>query len=346
MTCVDELLEAVDDLSKMMRECDVSALEDDALAKLHRRVKQVNPQVQTFLHELSAKQICLKSKMDRLKGFEQVAKDHPEFVCPISHALMHDPVLAVDGCSYERRQIEALFDRGNTMIPITKINRMEMGTTLFPNITIKKAIERALEVELAAGTSCVVPTTEPESWAVDQATSLPEVWALVAASSGLVGAWRLTGVCRASRAGVKKFLGTLLSLVVCGGSISRKGSSEVWKLSMATLQWSPMPALMSVRKEHACCVVRGAIVVLGGLLPCHGSNTVTSSVEMLSRGKRVREASSIVMRWDMECNCHRSGIERQCSGSSAPIRGSDEFWVVSVDGAAGGPGYRHMHTAL
>ena len=150
MTCVDELLEAVDDLSKMMRECDVSALEDDALAKLHRRVKQVNPQVQTFLHELAAKQICLKSKTDRLKGSEQVAKDHPEFVCPISHALMHDPVLAVDGHSYERRQIEALFDRGNTMIPITKINRMEMGTTLFPNITIKKAIERALEVELAA----------------------------------------------------------------------------------------------------------------------------------------------------------------------------------------------------
>jgi len=93
---------------------------------------------------------------------------------------------------------------------------------------------------------------------------------------------------------VKTFLGTLPSLVVCGGSISKKRSSEVWKLSMATLQWSPMPALMSVRKEHACCVVRGAIVVLSG--HTHGINTVTSSVGMLSRGKSVRGASSIVMR--------------------------------------------------
>jgi hypothetical protein len=38
------------------------------------------------------------------------------------------------------------------------------------------------------------------NWAVERATSLPEVWALVAENGdGLVDAWRLMSVCRASR---------------------------------------------------------------------------------------------------------------------------------------------------
>jgi len=51
------------------------------------------------------------------------------------------------------------------------------------------------------------PATHEESeWAIDCATSLPEVWALVAAFSGLVGAWRLMSVCRTARAGAKHWL--------------------------------------------------------------------------------------------------------------------------------------------
>jgi hypothetical protein len=64
-----------------------------------------------------------------------------------------------------------------------------------------------------------LPTTLADAdWAVDRATDLPEVWALVAENSdGLVDAWRLMSVCRASRAGAKEFLSTLPGLVVCGG---------------------------------------------------------------------------------------------------------------------------------
>jgi hypothetical protein len=36
------------------------------------------------------------------------------------------------------------------------------------------------------------------------------------AFSGLVGAWRVLGVCRAARVGAKEFLGGNLRLVVCG----------------------------------------------------------------------------------------------------------------------------------
>ena len=57
---------------------------------------------------------------------------------------------------------------------------------------------------MAAPTSTLA--LEPDSWAVDRATALPEVWALVAENSdGLVDAWRLMSVCRASRTGVKGF---------------------------------------------------------------------------------------------------------------------------------------------
>ena len=34
----------------------------------------------------------------------------------------------------------------------------------------------------------------------------PELWAIIAEHSGFVGAWRLTGVCRASREGAKEWL--------------------------------------------------------------------------------------------------------------------------------------------
>ena len=42
-------------------------------------------------------------------------------------------------------------------------------------------------------------TPEASDWATDRVTALPEFWTLVAEHSGIVGAWRLPGVCRASR---------------------------------------------------------------------------------------------------------------------------------------------------
>jgi hypothetical protein len=45
------------------------------------------------------------------------------------------------------------------------------------------------------------PTTRARGyWAVDRATSLSEVWAIVAKHLALVGAWRLMLVCRAGGA--------------------------------------------------------------------------------------------------------------------------------------------------
>jgi hypothetical protein len=68
--------------------------------------------------------------------------------------------------------------------------------------------------------------------------------------------------------------------LVCGGS--RGGgavTNEVWRLHLATLRWEPMPALVTARVNHACCAVRGSLVVLGGR---SSDGSLASSVEMLS----------------------------------------------------------------
>jgi hypothetical protein len=112
----------------------------------------------------------------------------------------------------------------------------------------------------------MAPTTRASSrWATSRVTALPEFWGLVAEHSGLVGAWRLTGVCRASRVGAKEWLRTLRRLVKCGGVTGgRVATSEVWTLDLGELRWERMSDLGCARGGHACCAVRGNVVVLGG----------------------------------------------------------------------------------
>jgi hypothetical protein len=115
--------------------------------------------------------------------------------------------------------------------------------------------------------------------------ALVEIWTLVAEHSGFVGAWRLMGVCKASWAGAKEWLGTLPGLMVCGefdGSVQWP-ESEVWRLDLATLLWMPMPTLLGANCIHACCTVRGALVVIGGSSDADDEETTTSNVEILSK---------------------------------------------------------------
>jgi hypothetical protein len=83
---------------------------------------------------------------------------------------------------------------------------------------------------------------------------------------------------------VRGFLRTLPGLVVCGGRSSGAIVRDVWRLDLATLRWEPMPALVTAREGHACCAVRGTLVVLGGGTRVEGETIVSSEVEMLSSG--------------------------------------------------------------
>jgi hypothetical protein len=93
-----------------------------------------------------------------------------------------------------------------------------------------------------------------------------------------------------SHQGVEEWLRTLPGLVMCGGyDYGVRCTSEVWRLDLATLQWEAMPALITARYEHACCTVRGALVVLGGYTNSANRNissTSTSTVEILSVGAK------------------------------------------------------------
>jgi hypothetical protein len=74
-------------------------------------------------------------------------------------------------------------------------------------------------------------------------------------------------VCRASREGAKEWLRTLPGLVVCGGLTGGGAfTSDVWRLNLGELRWEHMPSLTRGRDAHACCAVRGGVVVLGGLV--------------------------------------------------------------------------------
>jgi hypothetical protein len=133
----------------------------------------------------------------------------------------------------------------------------------------------------------MAPTTRATArWAaVHRVTALPEFWALVAEHSGLVGAWRLTRVCKAVREGAKYWLRTLPGLVVCGGKVvSEEGyevitSDQVWKLDLGELRWQEISSLVRGRAYHACCAVRRTVVVLGGHLKDPDPGTHTGSDE-------------------------------------------------------------------
>jgi hypothetical protein len=53
----------------------------------------------------------------------------------------------------------------------------------------------------------------------------------------------------------------------------------VLRLDLATLRWEAMPGLVTARSRHACCAMRGKLVVLGGVI---SGGSVTSSVEIFS----------------------------------------------------------------
>jgi len=124
------------------------------------------------------------------------------------------------------------------------------------------------------GCKSQMPTTRAASInAATRVFALVELCAIIAQHSGVVGAYRLKGVCKAALQGALEWLRTLPGLVVCGGSDGRGPpivlTKQVWRLDLGRLRWERMPNLTRERTMHACCAVRRGVVVLGGLVAGH-----------------------------------------------------------------------------
>eukprot|EP01043_Picozoa_sp_COSAG02_P009010 COSAG02_NODE_299_length_25349_cov_53.762020_12_plen_381_part_00 len=107
----------------------------------------------------------------------------------------------------------------------------------------------------------------------------PELW-------GVVGLWRLRGVCKALQYWATSQLAVCARVVAVGGAVivrtladglHHRGTASVESLDLATLRWSGgcggcTPVLPSPRHRHcACAHADGTVVVVGGYYK-HGPN--------------------------------------------------------------------------
>ena len=90
---------------------------------------------------LTARQAEVARLKEILKAQHREIPD--AYLCSITHDPMEHPVIAADGHSYERREIEAWFNRGKRTSPMTGAQLPH--THLTPNINLKKAIQNFLE---------------------------------------------------------------------------------------------------------------------------------------------------------------------------------------------------------
>ena len=92
----------------------------------------------------------LEQALVRRAAESEVVAAQKEFMCPIGHDLMREPVNAADGHTYERRHIERLFalKAGETLrSPMTNVELTK--TDLYPNHALKSMIERAVDAKVA-----------------------------------------------------------------------------------------------------------------------------------------------------------------------------------------------------
>ena len=90
-----------------------------------------------------------RKQIEQLKDVIAKRKKPVQIVCPISHDVMLDPVVAADGHTYERAQIEAWLQKSKTS-PMT--NAELAHTTLTMNITVRGMVQDFLVECRAAGT--------------------------------------------------------------------------------------------------------------------------------------------------------------------------------------------------
>jgi hypothetical protein len=122
---------------------------------------------------------------------------------------------------------------------------------------------------------------DDDSCATTRVDALSELWLLIAAFSDFVGAWRLTGVCKASIEGAKVWLRTLPGLLVCGGYDGRRGTRKAWRLDL----WDTSDGTACLTSRVPAPFKRaawrgGASSCSSGVFAATPGNETTASVEI------------------------------------------------------------------
>lgn len=108
-----------------------------------------------------------------LRELDKVLQPPPEFKCPIAQELFHDPVVALDGHSYERSEIERWFQKGKRTSPMTNEVLPEMK--LIPNLVLKRLIkDHSEQARLLENTVKLVKSLLDGDIATDTARPWPE----------------------------------------------------------------------------------------------------------------------------------------------------------------------------
>uniref|UniRef100_S4RSC4 WD repeat, SAM and U-box domain-containing protein 1 n=1 Tax=Petromyzon marinus TaxID=7757 RepID=S4RSC4_PETMA len=135
-----------------------SWLHDEGLAELTETFRNNHLDGQELLllekkslgAELNIESLGLRNKLwrklEELRSLEKTVSDTDvpdEFLCPISRELMHNPVIAADGYSYEKKEVEAWLHGRRRTSPMT--NLPLESAILIPNRALQAAIRRWLE---------------------------------------------------------------------------------------------------------------------------------------------------------------------------------------------------------
>lgn len=114
----------------------LESLDLDVLEKTYAELQQ------------SAKQV--EAKIARRHAENTIAKSNDLFVCPISGALMQDPVVAADGYTYDRSCIVEWFAKSSGGVVRSPSTNLALDSTnLTPNRSLKSAIQEAVDREVS-----------------------------------------------------------------------------------------------------------------------------------------------------------------------------------------------------
>ncbi len=122
------------------------------LAAAHASLEELDAeQLGTLERDMRAVLARVGLAQERLKAWEDVGEDVPDFRCPITGEIMREPVMLKDGNSYEKKTIEEWFReqkrKGNPFSSPT--TRLEVSTELVVNRNLKNVIAGAVEAKLA-----------------------------------------------------------------------------------------------------------------------------------------------------------------------------------------------------